>query len=211
MNIQLRGRDDGIELAKHLKALSIPVLLISGQVNLIRQADDDGYRKWAMAAPSCSGLIGCGPQYLERWTMKRSTLALGDILADSRDAFSSGGLSDVTLAGLILSYALRDFGTVDGDIVNVSVSQFGRILQQNNNLVLTGEGTSFSVPVQRGVAILSVTAVNEGSIPPNTAALSILGISGGSGNQSYSLGTGGTSDLKVTVGGGLGVPSVGGN
>ena len=33
VNIRLAGRDDGIELAEHLKALVIPVLLISGQVS----------------------------------------------------------------------------------------------------------------------------------------------------------------------------------
>lgn len=33
VNIQLSGRDDGIELAEQLKALNIPVLLISGQVS----------------------------------------------------------------------------------------------------------------------------------------------------------------------------------
>ena len=33
VNIRLAGRDDGIELAGHLKALDIPVLLISGQVS----------------------------------------------------------------------------------------------------------------------------------------------------------------------------------
>ncbi len=33
VNIQLGGRDDGIELAKQLKVLNIPVLLISGQVS----------------------------------------------------------------------------------------------------------------------------------------------------------------------------------
>lgn len=38
VNIQLRGRDDGIELAKHLKALNIPVLLISGQVSRAQSA-----------------------------------------------------------------------------------------------------------------------------------------------------------------------------
>jgi len=38
VNIQLRGRDDGIGLAKHLKALDIPVLLISGQVSRARSA-----------------------------------------------------------------------------------------------------------------------------------------------------------------------------
>ena len=38
VNIKLAGRDDGIELAEHLKALGIPVLLISGQVSRARSA-----------------------------------------------------------------------------------------------------------------------------------------------------------------------------
>ncbi len=33
VNIRLAGRDDGIILSEHLKALGIPVLLISGQVS----------------------------------------------------------------------------------------------------------------------------------------------------------------------------------
>jgi 1,2-diacylglycerol 3-beta-glucosyltransferase len=38
VNIRLAGREDGIELAEHLKALGIPVLLISGQVSRARSA-----------------------------------------------------------------------------------------------------------------------------------------------------------------------------
>ncbi|MDB5471706.1 MAG: hypothetical protein JWR84_3266 [Caulobacter sp.] len=38
VNIRLAGRDDGIELAEHLKDLGIPVLLISGQVSRARSA-----------------------------------------------------------------------------------------------------------------------------------------------------------------------------
>jgi DNA-binding response OmpR family regulator len=38
VNIRLAGRDDGIELAEHLKARGIPVLLISGQVSRARSA-----------------------------------------------------------------------------------------------------------------------------------------------------------------------------
>lgn len=38
VNIRLAGRDDGVELAEHLKALGIPVLLISGQVSRARSA-----------------------------------------------------------------------------------------------------------------------------------------------------------------------------
>lgn len=38
VNIRLAGGDDGIELAEQLKALGIPVLLISGQVSRARSA-----------------------------------------------------------------------------------------------------------------------------------------------------------------------------
>jgi 1,2-diacylglycerol 3-beta-glucosyltransferase len=38
VNIRLAGRDDGIELAEHLKALGIPVLLISGQTSRAHSA-----------------------------------------------------------------------------------------------------------------------------------------------------------------------------
>ena len=38
VNIGLAGGDDGIELAEQLKALQIPVLLISGQVSRARSA-----------------------------------------------------------------------------------------------------------------------------------------------------------------------------
>ncbi len=38
VNIQLGGRDDGIDLAKQLKALNVPVLLISGQVSRAHSA-----------------------------------------------------------------------------------------------------------------------------------------------------------------------------
>jgi CheY-like chemotaxis protein len=38
VNIELQGRDDGIELARELKAMHIPVLFISGQVNKARTA-----------------------------------------------------------------------------------------------------------------------------------------------------------------------------
>jgi len=38
VNIQLVGGDDGIELARQLKTLGIPVLLISGQVSRARSA-----------------------------------------------------------------------------------------------------------------------------------------------------------------------------
>lgn len=167
--------------------------------NLMQQAENTGYRQWAMAAPSCSGLVGCGPQYLERWAAKRSRLALGDILASDREFFSSAGLTDVQIAGLMLAFAIADFGTQDGDIVNVAVHQFGQTLL-NQTLTTTNAGTQFSVPVNPGVVSVQMRALNEGSLPPNTAGLTLLGVSGGNSEQQYSLNEGDVAGLRVTVG-----------
>lgn len=38
VNIELQGHDDGIELARELKAMGVPVLFISGQVSRARSA-----------------------------------------------------------------------------------------------------------------------------------------------------------------------------
>lgn len=168
--------------------------------NLMRNANDQGWRKWAMAPPSCNGLAGCGPQYLERWSAKRSRLALGDILFADREFFSTGGLSDVSIAALMLMFSIRDFGLEDGDRVSIAVRQFGQSLF-SRSLTLTNAGNSFSIPVRKGVVSVNVTALNTGDIPPNTAALTINGVTGGESDQSYSLDEGGGAGLRVSVGG----------
>ena len=168
--------------------------------NLMRDASDTGWRQWALAPPSCTGYVGCGPQYLERWTAKRSRLALGDLLNADRDFFSSAGLSDVQIMGLFLRFIISDFGLEDGDIVNVVVTQFGQTLF-NQTITTTNAGTAFEIAVRKGVVSVVMTAVNTGDIPPNTAALEIQNVSSGEEDQNYSLDTGETAGLKVTVGG----------
>jgi len=167
--------------------------------NLTRNAADDGWRKWAMAPPSCSGFIGCGPQYLGRWTMKKSQLALGDILADSREIFSTAGLSDISIGGFLLSYLLRDFGLEDGDIVDVVIKQFGRVISKTQ-LSLLNDGTSFNIALRPGVASVEITAVNEGAFSPNTAQIRIDNVKDGDAVQSYSLLTGEVAVLRVEPG-----------
>jgi len=41
VNIQLEGRDDGVALARDLKAIGVPVLFISGQTSRARSAQTD--------------------------------------------------------------------------------------------------------------------------------------------------------------------------
>jgi hypothetical protein len=177
--------------------------------NIIRQSQDDGYRRWAMQAPSCNGLGGCGPSYLERWHMKQSIVALGDILNDSRDIFSSGGFSDIGISGLDLNYLLRDHALEDGDIVRVRISQFGRTIYEGE-ISLTNLGQIFNLGVGRGVASLEIFAVNEGFSSPNTAQITVDNVVRGEGTQTYSLNTGETATLRIEAGATAGAPAPGG-
>lgn len=172
---------------------------LSDSGNILRQSQDKGYRQWALQAPSCGGYVGCGPSYLERWHMKTSIVALGDILNASRDIFSTGGFNDIGISGLNLSYLLRDNALEDGDIVRVRISQFGRIIYEGQ-ISLTNIGNLFNLGLGRGVASLEIYAVNEGSAPPNTAQISVDNVVRGQGTQSYSLRTGETATLRIEAG-----------
>lgn len=167
--------------------------------NIIRQSQDAGYRQWALRPPSCGGYVGCGPSYLERWAMKSSIVALGDILNDSRDIFSTGGFNDIGISGLNLSYLLRDNALEDGDIVRVNIQQFGRTIFEGQ-VSLTNAGNMFDQGLGRGVASLEIFAVNEGTASPNTAQISIDNVVRGEGTQSYSLRTGETATLRIEAG-----------
>jgi hypothetical protein len=167
--------------------------------NIIWQSQDQGYREWARQAPSCGGYIGCGPSYLERWAMKSSIVALGDILVQSRDVFSSGGFSDIGISGFQLGYLLRDHALEDGDIVDIQIVQFGRVLYQGR-ITLTNGGQPFDLAIGRGVASLQIYAVNEGFSSPNTAQISVQNVVRGQGTQTYSLNTGETATLRIESG-----------
>ncbi len=167
--------------------------------NILRQSQDPGYRQWAMQAPSCNGPAGCGPSYLERWHMKQSIVALGDILADSRDIFSSGGFSDIGISGLDLSYLLRDHALEDGDIIRVRITQFGHVIYEGT-VNLTNAGEVFGMLLGRGVASLEIFAVNEGSARPNTAQITVDNVVRGEDTQTYSLATGETATLRIEAG-----------
>lgn len=170
--------------------------------NLTRQANDAGFRRWAGQQPPC--YMVC-VNTLGRWQLKASQLALGDILNDSREIFSTAGLSDISISGFVLRYILRDFGAEDGDIINVVISQFGRSIFETE-LSLLNAGTDFEINLRPGVASVVITAINEGAFSPNTAEINLQNVVEGESVQTYSLLTGETATLRVNpgrVGGGI--------
>jgi hypothetical protein len=142
---------------------------------------------------------------LGRWQLKASQLALGDILNDSREIFSTAGLSDISISGFVLRYILRDFGAEDGDIINIVISQFGRSIFETE-LSLLNAGTDFEINLRPGVASIVITAINEGAFSPNTAEINLQNVVEGESVQTYSLLEGETATLRVNpgrVGGGI--------
>lgn len=170
--------------------------------NLTDRANDSGFRQWAGRAPvcymACAGTFG-------QWQIKASQLALGDILNDSREIFSTAGLSDISISGFVLRYILRDFGVEDGDIINIVISQFGRSIFETE-LSLLSAGTNFEINLRPGVASIVITAINEGAISPNTAEINLQNVVEGESIQTYSLQEGQTATLRVNPGrvGGIG-------
>jgi hypothetical protein len=147
---------------------------------------------------TCNVRWGVNYDCIGKNAQERAQLELGRILNESRGLFSDAGLSDITISSSNLRYMLRDFGVEDGDIVDVTVTQFGRtIFTGRTNL--TNAGTSTSVNVRPGVSSIELTAVNEGRLRPNTAEINFENVTEGEAVQTYSLSEGETGTLKVRV------------
>ncbi len=69
-----------------------------------------------------------------------------------------------------------DYGAEDGDAVTIELNGVTVL----NDFVLTHEMKQLSLPLKKGTNKVTITAVNEGSSPPNTARLQLI-----DGNKRY--------------------------
>ena len=112
---------------------------------------------------------------------------------------STGGFTD---AAIILPLRFRVFDTAveDGDIVRLEVRSSNGVNLGPTNVTLTNAGQTFSPTVAAGPVQVTLTAVNEGSLPPNTGGLNILStVTRGQSNQEFSLQTGGSGSLNIVA------------
>ena len=110
---------------------------------------------------------------------------------------ASGGLSDVTVNQRLIDVTLVDNGQeIDGDTID---------LYLNGELVIAGHtlaalpGTTFALTLQEGPNLFEVVALNEGSVSPNTAQLTISNVVAGESVQQWRLLTGETGTLTITA------------
>lgn len=110
---------------------------------------------------------------------------------------SGGGLSDITVSSRNVIITLTDNGTeVDGDTIDLRLN--GALVVANHVLV-GGLGTSFALALEPGENTLSIYAVNEGSITPNTALMEVTDVIEGPVAQEWRLLAGETGTLTVTA------------
>ncbi len=115
---------------------------------------------------------------------------------------STGGLSNITvsLGASPLEFRIYDYAVEDGDRVRVQVRSLSGVNLGPTDITMTNAGHNFSANVARGPVEIGITALNEGSFSPNTGGISILSqVSSGPAHQTFSLRTGETGVLAVTV------------
>ena len=112
---------------------------------------------------------------------------------------STGGFIDVTVpSDTDFMVRLFDSGALeDGDLVAVTIGS-GSGSEDLGTVSLTFAGQVFTRDIASGAVELRLTALNEGTSPPNTGGVNILSpIIAGPANQNFNLSTGETGVLRV--------------
>lgn len=114
---------------------------------------------------------------------------------------STAGFSNVALtlgSGNVLRFNLFDNGTEDGDNVSLRVTGSGKTFLARSTVTLANAGEVFAPVVTPGIVVISFTALNEGTLSPNTGGLTLLDtVTKGSASQAYNLTTGKSAVLRI--------------
>ncbi len=107
------------------------------------------------------------------------------------------GLSDVTVTQRQVTLTVTDNGSlVDGDTIDIRLNGNTVVVHH----VLVGPpGTAFLVSLQGGANLLDVVAINEGTVGPNTAQLSISNVTVGEAVQVWRLSAPQTGSLTISA------------
>ena len=106
-----------------------------------------------------------------------------------------GNLTNVTVSQQDITVTLWDHGKEDGDIINIYLN--GQLFK--GNVRLTNAKKKFQVKLNSGNNTFEVEAVNEGSIPPNTASVRISHVTSGRGTQIYERKSGKRASMNLSA------------
>jgi hypothetical protein len=104
-------------------------------------------------------------------------------------------LADIVVNRANSSILFYDAGAQDGDSVRIELN--GHVIAAAHYLL--NAGTTFGVQYQPGRNVLRMTALNEGTLVPNTAAMVFSDVVSGPSDQSYDLETGQVVTLIIDL------------
>lgn len=105
------------------------------------------------------------------------------------------GLSDVVVNSRNITITVWDHAQEDGDIIDIALND----KPIKKGLVLANQEQEFSIRLESGRNKITIHAVNEGDIPPNTAAIQISNVVKGKPEQVWQLGLGENASFTLTV------------
>jgi hypothetical protein len=108
---------------------------------------------------------------------------------------SKSGLSNVIVTTLKPDITIWDHGIEDGDRVTILVNGKPFI----ENLTILHLPKSFSLELGEGDNIITVRALNEGYVSPNTASIKISSVTQGKAEQVWDLDQNENGEFKITV------------
>lgn len=104
-----------------------------------------------------------------------------------------GNLSNVTVSQKNVTITFWDHGQEDGDIINIYLN--GSLLK--GNVTLKKKKSKIDVTLNSGSNTFEVEAVNEGTVPPNTASVRISNVTKGRGTQIYKRQSGQRASMNL--------------
>ena len=154
---------------------------IKDQQSAAAEPQSPDYLGTTSTAPTSTGTDG------GRTTTTSSTTTAG---------VTSKDLTDVTVNRRDVTITVWDHGTAeDGDIISIYLN--GKVLK--SKLRLTKKKQSFPVKLTGGQNRFEVEAVNEGSVPPNTATVEISNVTKGKPSQVYERKSGQRASMNLTA------------
>ncbi|MFO8240241.1 MAG: EB domain-containing protein, partial [Dissulfuribacterales bacterium] len=136
----------------------------------------DQKTKWDSGNPFSKGTIG---QYTVKATYNNKVQGTAMITV-----VKEKGMQDITVNSKTITVTFFDHGRyVDGDIININVN--GKAVYKG--ITLTRAPQSRTITMDADIIVFGFTAVNEGSVPPNTATVTFSNVTKGQQKQQYTL------------------------
>lgn len=108
---------------------------------------------------------------------------------------SDSGLSDIAVDSRSITATFVDNGSVvDGDTVDIHLNG---VLIADDHVLAAEPGTDMPLDLDPGENELRITAVNEGSVSPNTALIRFSNVITGRGEQEWRLAAGEVGTLTI--------------